>query len=101
MDPVDSSSVSYKSFFRSCKTDSVLSFRSPKGYVPTLFHNLGYQATFPMRMKGTDFAILGATVAGTLVLIHYDEEIDNHFKPIKGENVFIENVSPEFTELGD
>jgi hypothetical protein len=101
MDPIDSASGSYKSFFKSCKTDSVFSFRSSKGYVPVFFHNLGYQATFPLRMKGMDFAILGATVAGTLVLIHYDEEIDKHFRPIKGENVFVEKVSPEYTELGD
>ncbi len=100
--PLDSASISYKSFGKSFKNDSTLSFfRSKKGYVPTLIHNLGYQATFPLRMKGTDFILLGATVVGTLVLINYDQEIDNQLKHVKADNPFINDVSPHVTEFGD
>jgi hypothetical protein len=101
IDPIDSASTSYSSFFKTCTSDSVLSFISVKGYVPTFFHNLGRQATFPLRMKGSDFAILGITIAGTAVLIHYDEEIDKLFKPVKDDSPFVRHVSPYYTELGD
>src|SRR4051812_19260247 len=83
--PFDSASVSYASFFRACKYDSVLSLRTGKGYFPSLIHNLGYQATSPLRMKGRNFLGLAAVGAATVILIHYDQEIDDQVKGIKDE----------------
>ena len=95
------SSQSYSAFKNQIKLDSVLSFRSAKGYFPSLIHNLGYQAGFPLRMKGKDFITLGGTVIITLTLFNYDQKIDDYFKPLKDNNPFIKSVSPHFTELGD
>ena len=95
------SSQSYSAFKNQIKLDSALSFRSAKGYFPSLIHNLGYQACFPLRMKGKDFITLGGTVLITLTLFNYDQKIDDYFKPLKDNNPFIKSVSPHFTELGD
>ena len=95
------SSQNYSAFKNQIKLDSVLSFRSVKGYFPSLIHNLGYQACFPLRMKGKDFITLGGTVLITLTLFNYDQNIDDYFKPLKDNNPFIKSVSPHFTELGD
>ena len=95
------SSVSLSAFKDRIKQDSVFSFRSNKGYFPSLLHNIGYQATFPFRMKGKHLFILGGTAILTFSFIHYDQEIDNYFKPAKDKNPFIASVSPHVTEVGD
>ena len=94
-------STSFSSFKAGLKHDSVLSLRSWKGYVPSLLHNLGYQATFPFRMKGKDFIYLGGTAGITLILLQFDKEIEDHFRPVEARNPFLEDVLPHFTELGD
>ena len=96
-----SASSSFDSFRKQFKKDSVLSFRSSKGYFPTLIHNLGYQATFTTRMKAKHFLLLGGTAAITFALIHYDQQMDDDIRPVKDRNPFLKSVSPHFTELGD
>jgi hypothetical protein len=39
--------------------DSILSFRSPKGYVPSLVHNFGVQFLSPLHMKSRQWITLG------------------------------------------
>lgn len=94
-------SDSYKSFFHQIRTDSVLSFKSSKGYVPSLFNNLGQQAVSPFHLSKKGWLNTAGVAVATAVLIHYDEKIDVHFKPIKEENKWIDQVSPYVTELGD
>ena len=77
------SSQSFSSFKQSLRQDSVLSFHSRKGYFPSLIHNLGYQATFPLRMNEKKIFVLGSTALITLAFIHYDQEIDNFFQTYK------------------
>lgn len=96
-----SSSKDFKSFGHSIKNDSVFSFRSPKGYIPSLLHNLGYQATFPFRMKGRQFVMLGSSAVITLVLIKNDSYFDRKIRPIKENTPIINTISPQFTEIGD
>ncbi len=100
-EPSDTSSQDFQSFKQKFKRDSVLSFHSPKGYFPSLIHNIGQQATFPLRMGGRQFVVLGSTTIISAALIKYDEQIDKQFRPVKEKNLLINNVSPEFTELGD
>lgn len=95
------SSENAGTFNEAFRRDSVLSFRSGKGFFPSLLHNLGYQATFPLRMRRNDLLLLAGGVAITAGLINVDENIDEVFKPIKKNNPFISNVSPFVTELGD
>lgn len=94
-------SDSYADFFKQIKTDSVLSFRSPKGYFPSFLHNMGKQAISPFHLseRGWMNTFLVAGVTGTL--IHFDEQMDKTFKPVKDKNAFIAKVSPHLTEMGD
>jgi membrane-associated phospholipid phosphatase len=99
--PADTGSVSYKAFNQQIRSDSILSFRSAKGFVPALLHDFGVQATAPFHAtKKQCLMILGGT-AITLALIHYDQQIENKFRPVKAGNKWIGEVSPQVTELGD
>ena len=41
------------------RTDSIFSFRSQKGYFPSLVHNMGVQAAAPFHFKGKEWIIYG------------------------------------------
>ena len=41
------------------KTDSIFSFRSQKGYIPSLFSNFERQITAPFKFTGRDWIITG------------------------------------------
>ncbi len=88
-------------FWKLFREDSLWSFRSKKGFVPMLVHNLGRQATSPLRMTEKDFLFLLGAAGITATLYYFDENIDAYFKPLKDENPWIEATSPEVTELGD
>ncbi len=100
-DLFDNASAGYSSFARQMKTDSVLSFRTKKGYFPSLLNNFIYQATFPVRMNEKDLFVLGGVTIITLSLIHYDQEIDHFFKPVNNDHPHIGNFSSQITDLGD
>jgi hypothetical protein len=88
-------------FWDRFKKDSLLSFRSSKGYLPCLIHNLGRQATFPLRLKGNNFEYIAGISAVTGGLILIDERIDKQFKSLKSRSRFLYDFDPRFTELGD
>jgi membrane-associated phospholipid phosphatase len=83
------------------RNDSVFSFRSQKGYVPSLVHNLVYQISFPFRMKGKDVFILAGATVITLSLIHFDQDIDKIFRPVKTDFPIVGKFSEQVTDVGD
>lgn len=83
------------------KTDSIFSFRSPKGYFPSLAHNFGEQITSPFRFSKKDWLLTGAAAGITASLLFLDDEIDSWATVQKDKNQFLEKVSPVFTEFGD
>lgn len=96
---VDSTSVSKPDNFY--KYDSIFSFRSQKGYFPSLGHNFGEQFTSPLRFSKKDWLITGAAAGITTSLFFLDDEIDSWAKVQKENSQFLEKVSPVFTEFGD
>lgn len=52
-------------FFR---TDSIFSLRSPKGYIPSLVHNLGEQAAAPVHFKTKQWIYTGVAAGITTAL---------------------------------
>jgi membrane-associated phospholipid phosphatase len=52
-------------------------------------------------MRGKDFIVPVAAATGTALLIHYDEEIDHHVKPLKSKSRALSEISDQYTELGD
>ena len=58
-----------KSFANFFKTDSIFSFRSQKGYIPSLFSNFERQLTAPFKFTARDWIITGAAVGLTATLV--------------------------------
>ncbi len=88
-------------FWKLFKEDSLWSFRSKHGYFPVLIHNMGLQASSPLRMTESQSLFLMGAAGLTASLYYYDEEIDKKFKPLKDKHSWIENTSPHVTEFGD
>lgn len=82
------------------KTDSVFSFRSAKGYVPSLLHNFGVQATAPLHFKTKEWLITGAVIGVTAFLIHNDGDIDNWARTQKKQYKWVNKSSPIITQFG-
>ena len=82
------------------KTDSIFSFRSKKGYFPSLMHNFGEQATAPLRFKTKQWLITGSVVGITAGLIIIDNDIDDWARFQKQEHPWINKSSPYITEFG-
>jgi hypothetical protein len=59
------------------KTDTIFSFRSPNGYVPSLVHNFSGQATAPFQFKTKQWLITGAAIGITVALILVDNDMDD------------------------
>jgi membrane-associated phospholipid phosphatase len=83
------------------KTDSIFSFRSSKGYFPSLIHNFGEQATAPLRFKTKDWLITGATAGITTALIIADNDIDEWARVQKQNHEWVNKSSPFITKFGD
>jgi hypothetical protein len=83
------------------KTDSIFSFRSPKGYVPALFHNFGAQATAPFQFKTKQWLITGAAIGITAALICVDDDIDEWAQTQKQKHNWVNRSSPVITEFGN
>jgi hypothetical protein len=82
------------------KTDSVFSFCSQKGYVPSLLHNIGEQATAPLHFGTRQWLITAAALGTTVVLIHFDGEVDEGARNLKQNYRWINKSSPVITEFG-
>jgi len=81
-------------------SDSIFSFHSRKGFVPSLVHNFGEQATAPFRMSSSQALMLGGGIFITGVLLFTDEQTDHFFKPLKDQYDWIHTSSPQVSELG-
>jgi membrane-associated phospholipid phosphatase len=82
------------------KTDSIFSFQSPKGYVPSVLSNFGEQVTAPLRFNKKEWIITGATVVMTIALIHFDNDIDKWATVQKQKHVWVNKSSPVITQFG-
>ncbi len=82
------------------RTDSVFSFRSPKGYIPSLLGNFAEQASAPFHFKGKQWLITGASIGITAVLIHFDNDIDVWARVQKQKHEWVNLSSPVITNFG-
>lgn len=82
------------------KTSEIFSFRSPQGYVPSLFHNFSEQATAPFRFTPKQWIITGGAIGITVFLIQNDGDIDDWAKTKKQNYNWVNKSSPVITELG-
>ena len=82
------------------KTDSIFSFRSPKGYFPSLLHNIGEQAAAPFHFSKKDWLYTGAAIGITTALIFADEDIDQWARTQKQKHQWVNKASPFITEFG-
>jgi membrane-associated phospholipid phosphatase len=89
-----------KSFANFFKTDSIFSFRSQKGYIPSLFSNFERQITAPFKFTGRDWIITGASVGITATLLHFDNDIDKWARVQKQEHGWVNKSSPVITQFG-
>jgi len=80
--------------------DSVFSFRSKKGFVPSLIHNFGEQAVAPFKMNGKQALMVAGAVAITGALFFADENIDRFFKPLKDREQLVRTFSKPITDIG-
>lgn len=85
------------SFYR---TDSIFSFRSKKGYFPSLIHNIGEQATAPFHFTAREWIYTGAAAGITTALIYVDEDVDEWARPLKQKHQWINKSSPFISEFG-
>jgi membrane-associated phospholipid phosphatase len=82
------------------QTDSIFSFRSPKGYFPSLIHNFGEQATAPFHFKAKQWLITGTAVGITAGLVIIDNDIDDWATVQKDKHKLVNVASPVVTEFG-
>ncbi len=82
------------------RTDSIFSFRSSKGDVPSLLHNMGEQATAPFQFKTKQWLITGAVVGITTALILVDNDIDDWADMQKQKHIWVNKASPVITKFG-
>ena len=82
------------------KADSVFSFRSSKGYFPSLLNDFEEQITAPFKLKATQWLITGAAVGITVALFHVDGNIDEWARVQKQKHNWINKSSPVITNFG-
>ena len=82
------------------KTDSIFSFQSKRGYIPSLFNNFGEQVTAPFKFKTKQWLITGAAVGITTTLIHFDNDIDKWATVQKQKHNWVNKSSPVLTGFG-
>jgi hypothetical protein len=80
--------------------DSVFSFHSPKGYVPSLLSDIGEQATAPFRFKTKQWLITGASIGITAAIIHFDDKIDVWADVQMENHKWVNRSSPVITTFG-
>jgi membrane-associated phospholipid phosphatase len=82
------------------RTDSIFSFRSAKGYFPSLVHNIGEQAASPFHFKAKDWMYTGIAAGITTALIFTDEDIDEWARVQKQKHAWVNKSSPIITNFG-
>lgn len=82
------------------KTDSIFSFQSKKGYVPSLLYNFEEQITAPFRLKPKQWIITGAAAGITATLLHFDNDIDIWARVQKQNHNWVNKTSPVITNFG-
>jgi membrane-associated phospholipid phosphatase len=82
------------------KTDSVFSFQSNKGYIPSLLNNFGEQVTAPFNFTKRQWLITGAAIGVTAALIHFDNDIDKWATVQKQKHRWVNKSSPVITQFG-
>lgn len=82
------------------KTDSIFSFRSPKGYIPSLLCNFGDQVTAPFRFKTKQWLIAGAAAGITSTLFFIDNDINEWARVQKQKHNWVYKSSPVITQFG-
>ena len=82
------------------KTDSIFSFRSQKGYFPSLLTDFGEQITAPFKLDGKQWLITGAAVGITVALLHFDGDIDDWARVQKQKHNWVNKSSPVITKFG-
>lgn len=83
------------------KTDSVFSFQSPKGYIPSLYYNFGEQVTAPFKFRTKQWIITGAAIGLTGVLLHFDNDIDQLATVQKQKHNWVNKSSPVISQFGN
>jgi len=82
------------------KTDSIFSFHSQKGYIPSLVFNFREDVTAPLHYKTKQWLITGAAVGITTSLIFADPAIDEWAMTLKEKHNWINKTSPVITQFG-
>ena len=82
------------------RSDSVFSFRSTKGYVPSLLTNFAEQASAPFHFSKRQWLITGASVGITAALLHFDNNIDVWARVQKQKHAWVNKSSPVITNFG-
>lgn len=82
------------------KTDSIFSFRSPKGYIPSLLYNFADQAKAPFRFNTRELIITGSAACITGALILVDGDIDDWARVQKQRHNWVNKSSPVITQFG-
>ena len=82
------------------KTDSIFSFQSQKGYIPSLFNNFGEQVTAPLKFKAKQWLITGGAIGITAILFHFDNDIDKWARVQKQKHKWVNKSSPIITQFG-
>jgi membrane-associated phospholipid phosphatase len=82
------------------KTDSVFSFQSQKGYIPSLLYNFGDQVTTPFKFTKKQWLVTGAAIGITATIIHFDNDIDKWATVQKQKHGWVNKSSPVITQFG-
>jgi PAP2 superfamily len=82
------------------QTDSIFSFHSPKGYFPSLIHNIGEQAAAPFHFTTKQWLYTGTAAGITTALIFVDEDIDAWARTQKEKHQWVNKSSPVISEFG-
>jgi membrane-associated phospholipid phosphatase len=82
------------------KTDSIFSFQSKKGYIPSLLSDFADQVTAPFKFKKKQWLITGASIGITATLLHFDNDIDKWATVQKQKHKWVNKSSPVITQFG-
>jgi len=98
--PNQNDSLYQKSSDNFYKTDSIFSFRSSKGYFPSLLKDFEEQITAPFKQSAKQWIMTGAAIGITATLIHIDNRIDEWARVQKSEHKWVNKSSPVITMFG-
>jgi membrane-associated phospholipid phosphatase len=82
------------------KSDSIFSFRSQKGFFPSLLVDFEEQFVAPFKMNSKQLIMTGAAIGITAALIGFDDEIDEWARVQKQDHKWVNKTSPVVTNFG-